>query len=86
MNDARAHDDESHLTPEQAHGRRVFNATMRSARALIAQGVPPGAIVSGLLGVASVIGTAVVGPREMRRVLMTAADANASHDNGQPDD
>lgn len=65
------------LTPEQAHGRKVFEATMRSAQALIAEGVPPGAVVAGLLGVVAEVSNATAGPRETRRLLMLAAESNA---------
>lgn len=59
----------------QAQGRKIFEATMRSAQALIAQGVEPGAVVAGLLGAVTEIANSTCGPRETRRLLMLTADS-----------
>lgn len=67
------------LSPVQAHGRRVFESTLVSAHALIAKGVPPGAVIAGLLGVITQIGNESCGPREMRRLLMVAAESNSDN-------
>lgn len=70
------------LTPEQAayieHARRLYEVNLRSAERLIARGVPAGAVVSALLGVATAIGNSTCGPRQMRAILMAAADSNPS--------
>ena len=57
-------------------GRRVMESTMRASLALIDGGIPPAAVLIGLLGAVSEIGARTIGPRELRRLLMQAADAN----------
>lgn len=68
------------LTADQREARKVFEATMASAQALIAKGLPPGAVVAGLLGVVVVVSDAHAGPRETRRLLMSAAETSSAVD------
>lgn len=57
-------------------GRRVMESTMRASMALIEGGIPAASVLIGLLGAVSEIGARTIGPRELRRLLMQAADAN----------
>ena len=58
-------------------GRRVMESTLRASLALIEGGIPAAAVLIGLLGAVSEIGARTIGPRELRRLLMQAADGNA---------
>ena len=49
---------------------------MRASLALIEGGIPAASVLIGLLGAVSEIGARTIGPRELRRLLMQAADAN----------
>lgn len=58
----------------QQQGRLVFEKTMQKAQVLINEhGVEPAAVIAGLLGVITGVGTAAVGPQECARLLRLAA-------------
>lgn len=57
----------------EMHSRRVFESTAVSANALINRGVPPAAIIAGLIGVIAAIGSDAAGPAETARALRLAA-------------
>jgi len=65
----------SQPTPEQVHGRKVYESTMTSAARVVDKGVPAGALIAGLLAAATTIGSAHMGRRELRRALMQTADS-----------
>lgn len=62
--------EEQHL--EQ--GYRIFDATLARSKEMIARGLDPVAVVSGLLAVAVEIARETIGPRQTRAMLMSAAD------------
>ena len=73
-------DEQSALTIEQQHGRKVFERNLRGAHEAMAKGIPVSALVSGLLGVVVQLANESIGPRATRRLLMAAADANGNDD------
>jgi hypothetical protein len=79
-NDPTTDQNEQGLPIELQHGRKVFERNLRGAHEAMAKGIPVSAIVSGLLGVVVQLANESIGPRDTRRLLMAAADANGNDD------
>jgi|CXWK01.1.fsa_nt_gi hypothetical protein len=61
-------------------GYRIFDATLARSKEMIARGLDPVAVVSGLLTVAVEIARETIGPRQTRAMLMAASDATGDDD------